>query len=127
MLDHDEVIDPVERYQQYGSKYLAGELTPAFESFSVWELRMSITSNARNDELKWAMEMMKIYRPDHVYKQDYAGINDTDVLYLHPEKKFDKLQYHNIIIFWRSLWISCQVWKAGQSNLWNSHVGYVRL
>ncbi len=78
-------VDPVKRYQHYEKAFLAGELDPAFKSFSVWEYRMVLECDAPDDILAWGREMLRTYRPDHVtnpnYGWRYAAAVKTDVSY----------------------------------------------
>ena len=54
------------RYQHYRQAYQEGELDPAFDQFCVWELRQVVNSDAPNDQLSWARQSLRNYRPDHV-------------------------------------------------------------
>lgn len=65
-------VDPVKRYLHYEKAYLDGELDPAFKDFSVWEYRMVIDCNAPDQILAWGREMLRNYRPDHIYTPDYG-------------------------------------------------------
>merc|ERR1719272_1681839 len=68
---HTTVIDPVERYLHYEQAYLAGDLDPAFEVLTAFELRGVTSSRALNEELEWMRTTMPNYRPDHMVKSDY--------------------------------------------------------
>jgi hypothetical protein len=81
-------LDPVKRYLHYEKAYLAGELDPAFTVMTAWDCRM-ITDEPNSDaDLAWYREMLKNYRPDHVYNPDYrwrySRIVRTDVPYREP-------------------------------------------
>lgn len=65
-------IDPVKRYLHYEKAFLAGELDPAFKDFSVWEYRMVVNCDAPDETLAWGREMLRNYRPDHIYTADYG-------------------------------------------------------
>ena len=79
------IVDPVKRYLHYEQAYLAGELDPAFKNFSVWEYRMVIDCDAPDSILAWGREMLRNYRPDHIYNPDYgwrySGAVRTEVKY----------------------------------------------
>ncbi len=79
------IVDPVKRYLHYEKAYLDGELDPAFKNFSVWEYRMVIDCDAPDSILAWGREMLRNYRPDHIYNPDYgwrySGTVRTEVKY----------------------------------------------
>jgi hypothetical protein len=79
------VVDPVKRYLHYEKAYLDGELDPAFEDMTAWECRMIVNSDAPDHVLAWGREMLRNYRPDHIFNPDYgwrySGIVRTDVAY----------------------------------------------
>ncbi len=83
--DAPTVVDPVKRYLHYETAYLAGELDPAFKDMSAWECRLIVDSNAPDHVLAWGREMLRNYRPDHIFNQDqgwrYSGAVRTDVEY----------------------------------------------
>ncbi|CAB9516926.1 Sulfatase-modifying factor enzyme 1 [Seminavis robusta] len=89
IFDTTTAVDAVERYFDYEKAYLDGMLDPAFEHFSVWELRMVVDSDASNEELRWCREFMFTYRPDILYMGDqrwrYSSIVKTDVRYKRPD------------------------------------------
>lgn len=66
------VVDPVKRYQHYEKAYLAGELDAAFKNFTAWEYRLVIDCDAPDEILVWGREMLRNFRPDHVYNPDYG-------------------------------------------------------
>jgi len=82
---HETIIDPVERYLHYEQAYLAGDLDPAFEVLTGFELRGVTNSRALNEELEWLRTTMANYRPEHMVKSDYhwryAQAVHTDVAY----------------------------------------------
>jgi len=86
-------VDPVKRYLHYERAYLDGELDPAFKDFSVWEYRMVVNSEAPDEILAWARQMLRNYRPDFVYNPDYVWryvmIVRTDVRYGSQDVKYD--------------------------------------
>jgi hypothetical protein len=88
-FDTDIVVDPVARFQHYKEAHLRGELDPAFVTFSAFELRHVINSDAPNDQLAWGREMLRNHRPDQVimdnYDWRYVMSVRTDVPYKHPE------------------------------------------
>ena len=98
------IVDPVKRYLHYEKAYLAGELDPAFKFFSAWEYRMVIGCDAPDELLTWGREMLRNYRPDHIYNPNYgwrySATVKTEVPYGSQNVKNDvpSLQsYQNII------------------------------
>ena len=98
------VVDPVKRYQHYEKAFLDGELDPAFKDMTTWELRMVVDCDAPDSILAWGREMLRNYRPDHIYNPDYGwrytGTVRTEVKYGSQEVSEDlpSLQtYQNII------------------------------
>lgn len=49
--DAPETIDPVKRYLHYQKAFLDGELDPAFERLSTWELRMVVDGDEPDETL----------------------------------------------------------------------------
>jgi hypothetical protein len=86
-IDAPRFVDPVKRYQHYEKAYLNGELDPAFATMSAWECQMIVNSNAPDQVHTWAREMLRNYRPDHLFNPDYGwrytGIVRTDIAYRH--------------------------------------------
>ncbi len=66
------IVDPVKRYLHYEKAYLAGELDPAFKTFSAWEYRLVVDCDAPDQILAWGREMLRTYRPDHVSNPNYG-------------------------------------------------------
>lgn len=89
IFDTQIVIDPLERYQHYERAYINHELDPYFSALSVLELRMVINCDASNDEIAWCREMLRNYRPDHIFDRNdqwkYCMIVKSDVRYKQPE------------------------------------------
>ena len=83
------VVDPVQRYLHYEQAWMFGELDPAFETFSTWELRNVINGVAPDDQLGWGRQMLMNYRPDLMLLNDkwrYCRLVRTDVYYtMHPD------------------------------------------
>lgn len=98
------VVDPVKRYLHYEKAYLDGELDPAFPTMTAWECRMIVNSYAPDHILAWGREMLRNYRPDHIFNPDYgwrySGIVRTDVAYRHSQeyKDTDSLHFFQNII-----------------------------
>jgi hypothetical protein len=99
VVQHD--LDPLDRYLHYEKAYLDGELDPVFEQLSAWELRMAIDSDASHEELSWARQCLRNYRPDHVLTDDpqwrYCRIVRTDVGYNRPDWYKPKRSYDQIL------------------------------
>ena len=70
--DAPTVVDPVKRYLHYEKAYLDGELDPAFKNFSPWEYRLVVDCDAPDSIHSWGREMLRNYRPDHIYNPDYG-------------------------------------------------------
>lgn len=94
------VIDPVPRYLNFEKAYLAGELDPAFETMSAWECRFITNEPSTDQELNWARQMLRNYRPDVIFEPDYrwryVRLVRSDVHYQHfdfdPEAPTTKIQ-----------------------------------
>jgi hypothetical protein len=66
------IVDPVKRYQHYEKAYIGGELDPAFKNLTAWEMRMVVNCDAPDHILEWGRQMLRNYRPDHIYNPDYG-------------------------------------------------------
>jgi len=99
-----ETVDPVKRYLHYEKAYHDGELDPAFERLSTWNLRFVVHGNEPDWTLAWGREMLRNYRPDHIttanYGWRYVGIVGSDVKYGSGDVKYDKpeLQFFQNIL-----------------------------
>jgi len=100
-----DTIDPVKRYLHYEKAYLDGELDPAFERLSTWELRMVVNGDEPDEALAWGREMLRNYRPDHILNTNegwrYVSIVSTDVKYGSGDVKYDRPElqrYQNILM-----------------------------
>lgn len=98
-------VDPVKRYLHYEKAFLAGELDPAFERLSTWDLRMVVNGDEPDETLAWGREMLRNYRPDHIYNPNhgwrYVNIVTSDVKYGSGDVKYDRpalQKYQNIIM-----------------------------
>ena len=98
------IVDPVKRYLHYEKAYLDGELDPAFKDMTAWECRMIVNSDAPDHVLAWGREMLRNYRPDHIFNSDYgwrySGAVRTDVAYRHSYdyKDTDSLDFFQNVI-----------------------------
>jgi len=97
-------VDPVKRYLHYEKAFLDGELDPAFKNLAAWEYRLVVNCDAPDSILAWGREMLRNYRPDHIYNPDYgwrySATVRTEVPYGSQNVKYDlpSLQnYQNII------------------------------
>ena len=102
--DAPAIVDPVKRYVHYEKAFLAGELDPVFKDLAVWEYRLVVNCDAPDEILAWGREMLRNYRPDHIYNPDYgwrySSTIRTEVPYGSQNLKYDlpSLQnYQNII------------------------------
>ena len=50
-------VDPVKRYFHYEKAFENGELDPAFERLSTWELRMVVNGDEPDETLAWGRKM----------------------------------------------------------------------
>ena len=96
--DAPTVVDPVKRYLHYEKAYLDGGLDPAFKDFSAWEYRLVVDCDAPDSIHAWGREMLRNYRPDHIYNPDYgwryAATVRTEVQYGSQCVKFDLPSLH---------------------------------
>lgn len=70
--DHSNPDGQVARYLHYEKAYLADELDPAFKDFTAWECRFITNDPYTNEELTWAREMLRNFRPDHITNPDHS-------------------------------------------------------
>lgn len=85
-----KTIDPVARYMHYEEAYLAGDLDPAFEATTAFEMRHTLNAVAVNADLEWMRRTMGIYAPDSIamnysvgHSWRYAETVHHDINYLH--------------------------------------------
>ncbi len=98
-------VDPVARYFHYEKAFLDGELDPGFGGLSVWDYRMVVNGNEPDHTLAWGREMLRSYRPDHVYTSDarwrYVALVRTDIRYGSQDNKYDRSElqfFQNILM-----------------------------
>lgn len=103
--DAPQYVDPVKRYLHYEKAYLDGELDPAFKTFSAWEYRHVVNCDAPDEYLTWGRQMLRTYRPDHIYNADYGwryvAAVKTEVPYGSQNVQYDRPElqnYQNIIM-----------------------------
>lgn len=70
--DQSTHVHPVKRYLHYEKAFLGGELDPAFKSLNTWEMRFVVNAEEPDEILAWGREMLRAYRPDHIYNPDYG-------------------------------------------------------
>lgn len=104
-VDAPATVDPVGRYQHYENAFLDGELDPAFEQLTTWELRMVVDGDEPDETLAWGREMLRNYRPDHIYNSNYGwryvSIVGSDCKYGSQDVKYDRPElqnYQNILM-----------------------------
>jgi formylglycine-generating enzyme required for sulfatase activity len=87
-------VNPVKRYLHFEKAYLGGELDPAFESLTAWDLRFVVDGYESDEMLVWGREMLRNFRPDHIYTEDsgwrYVGLVRTDIVYGSADSRYDK-------------------------------------
>jgi hypothetical protein len=92
-------VDPVKRYLHYEKAFLAGELDPAFKNLTTWEYRHVVNCDAPDEILTWGREMLRNYRPDHIYFPNYGWryVNavKTEVPYGSQNVQYDDPARHN--------------------------------
>ncbi len=100
-----ETINPVNRYLHYEKAFLDGELDPAFEMLTTWELRMVVNGDEPDETLAWGRQMLRNYRPDHIHNSNfgwrYVSIVTSDVKYGSENVKHDRPElqkYQNILM-----------------------------
>ncbi len=103
--DAPETIDPVKRYLHYEKAYHDGELDPAFDRLTTWELRMVVNGDEPDETLAWGREMLRNYRPDHIYNSNYGwryvSLVTSCVKYGSQDVKYDRPElqkYQNILM-----------------------------
>lgn len=83
--DNENPDGQVARYLHYEKAFLSGELDPAFKDFNAWECRFITNDPYTNDELTWARQMLRNFRPDHITNENhswrYVGLVKSDLPY----------------------------------------------
>ncbi len=81
----EAVAKALKRYEHYEKAFLAGELDPHFDRLSVWDLRFVVSARESDETLAWGREMLRNFRPDHIYTENeggrYVNVVGTDVRY----------------------------------------------
>jgi formylglycine-generating enzyme required for sulfatase activity len=103
--DAPKTVDPVKRYFHFEKAFEDGELDPAFERLSTWELRMVVNGDEPDETLAWGRKMLRNYRPDHIYNDNYGwryvNLVGSDVKYGSGDVKYDRPElqkYQNILM-----------------------------
>ena len=94
-------VDPVKRYLQFEKAYLGGELDPAFEHLTAWDLRYIVNGDESDEILVWGREMLRSFRPDHIYNRNYVGIVKSNIFYGSAGGAYDRPEldfYQNILM-----------------------------
>jgi len=105
LTDAPKNVEPVKRYLAYEKAYLDGELDPAFGGLDVWNLRFVVDGEEPDDIAAWGREMLRNYRPDHIWTDNYGWryvslvgscvrYGSGDVKYDRPELQF----FQNILM-----------------------------
>lgn len=100
-----ETVDPVKRFQHYEQAFLNGELDPAFDQLTPWDLRMVVNGDEPEETLAWGRTMLRNLRPDHIANPNfgwrYVSIVGSDVKYGSENVKNDRPElqkYQNILM-----------------------------
>ncbi len=103
--DGPATVDPVKRYLHFEKAYLDGELDATFRQLSTWDLRMVVNGDEPDETLAWGREMLRNYRPDHIYSSNfgwrYVNIVSSDVKYGSENVKHDRPElqkYQNMLM-----------------------------
>lgn len=103
--DGPEFVDPVKRYLHYEKAFEDGELDPAFDRLTSWDLRMVVEGEEPDETLIWGREMLRNYRPNHIFTENYGwryvGLVTSDVKYGSGDVKCDRPElqfYQNILM-----------------------------
>ncbi len=103
--DAPATVDPVKRYLHYEKAYLGGELDATFKHLSTWDLRMVVNGDEPDETLVWGREMLRNFRPDHIYNSNfgwrYVNIVTSDVKYGSQDVKHDRPElqkYQNMLM-----------------------------
>lgn len=97
-------VDPFARFCHYEKAFTENQLDPCFGQLTVWDLRMVVDGEEPDDVLAWGRDMLRSYRPDHVYTKDerwrYVGAVRTDIRYGSQDNKHDRsdLQFFQNIL-----------------------------
>jgi len=98
-------VDPVKRYLHFEKAFQDGELDPAFDRLSTWELRMVVDGDEPDETLAWGRKMLRNYRPDHIYNSNhgwrYVSLVTSCVKYGSQDVKYDRPElqkYQNILM-----------------------------
>ncbi len=104
LTDAPKTVNPVKRYLSYEKAYDDGELDPAFDVLTTWDLRFVVDGEEPDEVAAWGREMLRNYRPDHILKDSYGwkyvGIVGSDVKYGSGDVKYDlpELQFFQNIL-----------------------------
>jgi len=79
----DTIIDPVRRYLNYATAYLAGELDPAFDSLRIFELTFVVDGDEPNETSAWGRVTLRNYYPEHVTTSINRNKTDPDNTFLY--------------------------------------------
>ena len=96
----DTVVDPTLRYLNYEAAYLEGELDPAFDTLTVWELRFVVDGDEPDEVAAWGRETLRNFYPDHAALDKrnpnwlYAAIVRSDIPYGSSRVKNDDPNLH---------------------------------
>lgn len=98
--DQSTHVHPVRRYLHYEKAFLNGELDPAFKSLTTWEMRFVVNAEEPDEILAWGREMLRTYRPDHIYSADYGwryvSSVKSEVPYGSQNVQYDDPQNHHM-------------------------------
>ncbi len=98
------VVDPLARYCHYEAAYENQELDACFGQLAVWDYRMVVDGEEPEEVSAWGREMLRSYRPDHVFNKSddwrYVGAVGTEIRYGSQDNQHDRsdLQFFQNIL-----------------------------
>ena len=86
----ETAVNPVNRFLHYEAAYLAGDLDPAFEVTTAFEMRHTVNADASDSDLAWMRLTMGFYGPNYIAMNYSVGSDwrygesvHHDVAYVH--------------------------------------------
>ncbi|MEC8653658.1 MAG: hypothetical protein VXY92_13970 [Planctomycetota bacterium] len=92
--DAPEHVDPFGRYCHYEEAFEKKELDACFGQLTVWDYRMVVDGEEPDEIAAWGREMLRSYRPDHIFTKDdrwrYVGAVGTEIRYGSQDNHHDR-------------------------------------